>query len=89
MTALGNVMREVNAAIGEMLGEHDPLASHILVSPPLQELVRHQELPGSAADEGGKRHHLSARLTWQQACDLGSREPRRVGAASGAARKRD
>ena len=32
MTALGNVMREVNAAIGEMLGEHDPLASHIFVS---------------------------------------------------------
>ena len=30
--ALGNAMREVNAAIEEMRREHDPLAVHIFVS---------------------------------------------------------
>ena len=32
LTALGDAMREVNAAIEEMRSEHDPLASHIFVS---------------------------------------------------------
>ena len=32
LTALGDAMREVNAAIEEMRREHDPLASHIFVS---------------------------------------------------------
>ena len=31
LTALGQTMREVNAAIEEMRREHDPLASHIFV----------------------------------------------------------
>ena len=32
LAALGDAMREVNAAIEEMRREHDPLASHIFVS---------------------------------------------------------
>jgi len=58
-------MREVNAAIGEMRRGHDPLASHIFVS-----RRRYKSLSDT---KSGKRHHLSARLSWQQACDLGFR----------------
>jgi hypothetical protein len=32
LVALGDAMREVNAAIEDMQREHDPLASHIFVS---------------------------------------------------------
>jgi len=32
LAALADAMREVNAAIEEMRGEHDPLALHIFVS---------------------------------------------------------
>jgi hypothetical protein len=32
LAALGDAMREVNAAIEEMRREHDPLASHIFVA---------------------------------------------------------
>ena len=43
----------------------DPLASHIFVS---------RRNYGRTNDtKSGKRHHLSARLSWQQACDLGFR----------------
>jgi hypothetical protein len=58
-------MRDVNAAIEEMQREHDPLASHIFVS------RRHYR---NASDtRSGKRHHVFAQLSWQQACDLGFR----------------
>ena len=58
-------MREVNAAIEEMRSERDPLASHIFT-------VR--RLCQTKSDtKSGKRHHLSARLSWQQACELGFR----------------
>ena len=65
LAALGDAMREVNAAIEEMRGEHDPLASHIFVSRRVYER--------KSDTKSGKRHHLSARLSWQQACDLGFR----------------
>ena len=65
LTALGDAMREVNAAIEEMRREHDPLASHIFVSRRLYQK--------KSDTKSGKRHHLSARLSWQQACDLGFR----------------
>ena len=65
LTALGDAMREVNAAIEEMRREHDPLASHIFVSRRLYQKI--------SDTKSGKRHHLSARLSWQQACDLGFR----------------
>ena len=58
-------MREVNAAIEEMRREHDPLASHIFVS--------RRVYQKKSDTKSGKRHHLSARLSWQQACDLGFR----------------
>ena len=65
LTALGDAMREVNAVIEEMRKEHDPLASHIFVSRRLYQ--------NKSDTKSGKRHHLSARLSWQQACDLGFR----------------
>jgi hypothetical protein len=65
IAALGDAMREVNAAIEEMRREHDPLASHIFVSRRL--------FQNKSDTKSGKRHHLSARLSWQQACDLGFR----------------
>ena len=66
-------MREVNAAIEEMRREHDPLTSHIFLSRRLYQ--------NTSDSKSGKRHHLSARLSWQQACDWVSRGPRRVGPA--------
>jgi hypothetical protein len=65
LAALGDAMREVNAAIEDMRREHDPLASHIFVSRRLYQ--------GKSDTKSGKRHHLSARLSWQQGCDLGFR----------------
>ena len=65
LAALGDAMREVNAAIEEMRREHDPLASHIFVS--------RRNYRNVHDTKSGKRHHLSARLSWQQACDLGFR----------------
>jgi hypothetical protein len=65
LAALGDAMREVNAAIDEMLREHDPLASHIFISRRLYQ--------NKSDTKSGKRHHLSTRLSWQQACELGFR----------------
>jgi len=58
-------MREVNAAIEELRGDHDPLASHIFVSRRLYQKM--------SDTKSGQRHRLSAQLSWQQACDLGFR----------------
>ena len=63
--ALDDAMREVYAAIEEMRREYDPLASHIFVSRCL--------FQNMSDTKSRKRHHLSARLSWQQACDLGFR----------------
>jgi hypothetical protein len=65
LTALGDAMCQVNAAIEEMRREHDPLASHIFVSRRLYQNM--------SSTKDGKRHRLSARLSWQQARDLGYR----------------
>jgi hypothetical protein len=65
LATLDDAMREVNAAVEEMRREHDPLASHIFVS------RRHYQ--NKSDTKSGKRHDLSARLSWQQACDLGFR----------------
>jgi hypothetical protein len=64
LAALDDAMREVNPATEEMRREHDPLASHIFVS------RRHYQ--NMSDTKSGKRHHSSARLSWQQACELGS-----------------
>ena len=55
----------IRAAIEEMQAGHDPLASHIFVSRRLYQNM--------SDTKSGKRHHLSARLSWQQACELGFR----------------
>ena len=65
LAALGDAMLEVNSAIEEMRREYDPLASHIFVSRCL--------FQNMSDTKSRKRHHLSARLSWQQACDLGFR----------------
>ena len=65
LAALGDAMREVNAAVEEMRSEHDPLASHIFVS--------RRSYRNVDDTKSGKRHHVSARLSWQSACELGFR----------------
>lgn len=65
LTALGDAIREVNAAIDEMRREHDPLASHIFVS-----RRNYRDLNDT---KSGKRRDTAARLRWQSACDLGFR----------------
>ena len=56
-------MRNVHAAVEEMRREHDPLASHIFVA--------RRQYHRMSDTKSGKRHHVSARLSWQQACELG------------------
>ena len=58
-------MREVDVALEEMRAEHDPLAVHIFVS-----RRQYRTLPDT---KSGKRAELAARLSWQQACELGFR----------------
>jgi hypothetical protein len=65
LAALGGSMREVNAAIDEMRREHDPLASHIFVA--------RRDYQNKSDTKSGKRSDTVARLSWQQACDLGFR----------------
>lgn len=63
LAALANAIAETNAAIEEMRRQHDPLASHIFIS-----RRRYQNVSDT---KSGKRHHVSAQLSWQQACELG------------------
>ena len=58
-------MREVQAAIEELRKDHDPLASHIFVS--------RRQYQRMSDTKSSKRHHVSARLSWQQARELGFR----------------
>ncbi len=62
---LGEAMREVDAAVQEMRAEHDPLAVHIFVS-----RRQYRQMPDT---KSGKRLGTAARLSWQQACELGFR----------------
>ena len=55
----------MNAAIEEMRREHDPLAVHIFMS--------RRNYRNMHDTKSGKRHQVSARLSWQEACDLGFR----------------
>jgi hypothetical protein len=65
LAALGDAMREVNAAVEEMREEHDPLAVHIFVS--------RRNYRNMHDTKSGKRSDTAARLSWQQACDFGFR----------------
>ena len=62
---LTKVIREVEAVVGTMRVEHDPLASHIFVS------RRHYQ--NLSDTKSGKRRAMSAQLSWQTACELGFR----------------
>jgi hypothetical protein len=48
-----------------MRDHHDALASHIFVS--------RREYHSTSDTQSDKRHQVSARLSWQQACELGFR----------------
>jgi hypothetical protein len=65
LATLGDAIREVNAAIEEMRKEHDPLASHIFIA--------RRQYQNMSDIKSGKRHQVSARLSWQRACELGFR----------------
>ncbi len=63
LAQLNEAMREVDAALQEMRAEHDPLAVHIFVS-----RRQYRRTPDT---KSGKRLGVAARLSWQQACELG------------------
>jgi hypothetical protein len=65
LKALGNAMDEVNAALGEMSTEPDPLALHIFAS------RRHYRAVEDS--KSGRRRETTARLSYHPACDLGFR----------------
>ena len=62
---LTKAIREVEAVIETMRTEHDPLASHIFIS------RRHYRNVNDT--KGGKRREMSARLSFNTACELGFR----------------
>jgi hypothetical protein len=58
-------IRDLEAELAAVDGEHDPLASHIFIS------RRHYR---NASDtKGGKRREVNARLSFNTACELGFR----------------
>jgi hypothetical protein len=58
-------IRDVEAELAAVDGEHDPLASHIFIS------RRHYR---NASDtKGGKRREVNARPSFNTACELGFR----------------
>jgi hypothetical protein len=65
LAALGDAVREVNAAVEEMRREHDPLASHIFVS--------RRQYQSANDTKSGKRREIIARLSFNTACELGFR----------------
>lgn len=68
--ALGGLKKsiaEVDLALEEVAGEHDPLAHHIFVSRRRYRRVMDNDT------KSGRRSQLEARFSWQAACDLGYR----------------
>jgi len=63
LTHLGAAVREAEAALQEMRSESDPLALHIFVS--------RRQYRNTADTKGGRRHEVAARMSYQEACDLG------------------
>ena len=59
------VIRDVESALAAMKAEHDPLASHIFVS------RRHYRNVNDT--KSGKRREMTARLSFNAACELGFR----------------
>ncbi|MEY2561162.1 MAG: hypothetical protein QOG51_1577 [Verrucomicrobiota bacterium] len=63
--SLSEAIAEVDHVLGEMRAEHDPLAVHIFVS--------RRAYRNTNDTKSGKRRDTNARLSWQQACELGFR----------------
>ena len=61
----GSAIRDVESELEAMKREHDPLALHIF--------VLRRQYQNRRDTKGGKRGEVSARLSWQTACDLGFR----------------
>ena len=59
---LGEALREAEEALAEARAEHDPLASHILVS--------RRQYRNISYTKSGKRSETAARMSWQTACEL-------------------
>ena len=65
LKSLSQAIHEVESALNEMRAEHDALASHIF---------RARRRYRNVSDlKSGKRREVAARLSWQEACDLGFR----------------
>jgi len=62
---LTTAIRDVESALAAMKAEHDPLASHIFVS--------RRNYRNVNDTESGKRREMSARLSFNTACELGFR----------------
>jgi hypothetical protein len=62
---LTKAIRDVETELASMKAEHDPLASHIFVS------RRHYRNVNDT--KSGKRRDMSARLSFNTACELGFR----------------
>ncbi len=60
---LTEAIREVEDAITVMKAEHDPLASHIFVS--------RRQYRTANDTKSGKRREVTARLSYDRACELG------------------
>jgi hypothetical protein len=60
---LTRAIRDVETVLEEMRAEHDPLALHIFVS--------RRQYRNMQDTKSGKRHDIAARLSWQQASELG------------------
>ena len=80
LTALGDPMREVNAAIEEMRREHDPLAVHIFVP------RRKYRNVNDTKSGKTKRYRCAPQLAVCLRAGI-SRNPRRMGTADGRGRE--
>jgi hypothetical protein len=62
---LTEAIRETELVLDAMRAEHDPLAVHIFVS--------RRQFRARDDTKSGKRREVTARLSWQTACELGFR----------------
>ena len=62
---LSEAISEVEAALKEICGEHDPLASHIFAS--------RKQYREAADSKSGRRRETLARMSYNEACLLGFR----------------
>jgi hypothetical protein len=63
LATLSKAVHDVEAILVDIRAERDPLALHIYLA--------RREYRNLRDTKSGKRHAMSARLTWQRACELG------------------